>query len=510
MIGILLIVQWVAALEFIQRKDGVLYENRQVFRFASFNVPNLLLTEDRGSKSDTLFGIPICNAYVANPTIDSNGYARGDNCIIPKTDEADLNSDRSWLVPTVLEQEDAILSIKGANGRVIRTYTMGFGNRHHFTSPTGTYEPAFRAMDNAIALAAKHGVRLIIPFINNHNGGDATGPELFGDYTLMCAFRGLKPSAFYTSRTLIDDLKRMISYTLNRVNTVTGVRYGDDPAILAWELGNELGGESGAIPPVAWTLEIATHFKTLAPRTLVMDGTYGFQNLPNRIPKEVMQSRYIDIIGNHYFYGDSDLTRIASHADFVTRNKKVFIVSEFGFGLDLAKKIYTAALNNRKVTGAMIWSFRFHARDGGHYVHQEWNGFFSYHAPGLAYFSGFNDGDDQNMAQTVRGFGLQMQGLSTSTAFPTPAPVRAPAGTISPRNLRWFGSSWAGSYVVSRKVGTGSFQFLANVVDNKPFGIALFSDPVPAGVYSYMIVPVSVDGKQNAQSPLVLGPFQVL
>ena len=45
---------------------------------------------------------------------------------------------------------------------------------------------------------------------------------------------------FFTDRTMIDSYKVPLAELLNRVNTVTGVRYGDDPSILAWETGNEL------------------------------------------------------------------------------------------------------------------------------------------------------------------------------------------------------------------------------------------------------------------------------
>ncbi len=49
--------------------------------------------------------------------------------------------------------------------------------------------------------------------------------------------------------------KLIYTHFLNRINTVTGMRYGDDPTILAWETGNELQHSFiGKLPaPGAWT-----------------------------------------------------------------------------------------------------------------------------------------------------------------------------------------------------------------------------------------------------------------
>jgi len=44
---------------------------------------------------------------------------------------------------------------------------------------------------------------------------------------------------FYSDATIKGWYKQWISHLLNRVNTVTGVRYKDDPTIMMWELGNE-------------------------------------------------------------------------------------------------------------------------------------------------------------------------------------------------------------------------------------------------------------------------------
>ena len=51
----------------------------------------------------------------------------------------------------------------------------------------------------------------------------------------------------------------------------------EDPTILAFETGNELGGTklSRFPPPIAWTTSVANRLKSLAPNTLVMSGSYG-------------------------------------------------------------------------------------------------------------------------------------------------------------------------------------------------------------------------------------------
>jgi hypothetical protein len=59
---------------------------------------------------------------------------------------------------------------------------------------------------------------------------------------------------------------------------------GEDPTILAFETGNELGGSTGTAnpPPIEWTTAVSLYLKELAPNTLVIDGSYGIQsgNLP--------------------------------------------------------------------------------------------------------------------------------------------------------------------------------------------------------------------------------------
>ena len=44
---------------------------------------------------------------------------------------------------------------------------------------------------------------------------------------------------FFSDPTVMKIYQNHLNYTLNRVNTITGVQYKNDPTILAWDLLNE-------------------------------------------------------------------------------------------------------------------------------------------------------------------------------------------------------------------------------------------------------------------------------
>ena len=68
----------------------------------------------------------------------------------------------------------------------------------------------------------------------------------------------------------------------NRVNTFTGVAYKDEPAILAWEIGNELRCSScrGTSKLPDAVRELAAFLRQVAPNQLISDGGDGFDDNP--------------------------------------------------------------------------------------------------------------------------------------------------------------------------------------------------------------------------------------
>lgn len=139
-------------------------------------------------------------------------------------------------------------------------------------------------LDYVVAKAKEEGVRLILPLTNNWSD--------FGGMDQYVAWAGgTHHSDFYTDATIRQWFKDWISHVLERTNTLTGVKYKDDPTIMAWELANEprcVG--SGRFPKdpactvdtlTPWVAEMSAHIKSIDRNHLVGTGDEGFFNRPD-------------------------------------------------------------------------------------------------------------------------------------------------------------------------------------------------------------------------------------
>jgi mannan endo-1,4-beta-mannosidase len=88
---------------------------------------------------------------------------------------------------------------------------------------------------------------------------------------------------FYTQTEANAAFRRYIEMLVNRENGYTGVRYRDDPTIMAWQLGNEPRpgrGESGKRNFgvfVQWVGETADFIRSLDPNHLISTGSEGLK-----------------------------------------------------------------------------------------------------------------------------------------------------------------------------------------------------------------------------------------
>jgi mannan endo-1,4-beta-mannosidase len=134
-------------------------------------------------------------------------------------------------------------------------------------------------LDYVLASARRHGIRLVIPLTNNWN--DFGGMDQYVRWA-----GGSYHDEFYTDPVIRGWYKDWISHVLNRVNTLTGVKYKDDPTVMTWELGNEPRCLSaGAYPRspncttqtlITWADEMTRHIKSIDHHHLASVGDEGF------------------------------------------------------------------------------------------------------------------------------------------------------------------------------------------------------------------------------------------
>ncbi len=443
---------------FVRRDGDVLKDGEHEFRFISFNIPNLHYVED------------------------------------------DMRFEQSmpFRLPDAFEIDDALGAIEQMGGQVVRTYTLAVKKAddppelpRYILGPGQFNEEAFKTLDAVIAAAHRHRVRLIIPFVDQWSWWGGTAE--------LAAFRGKKPDEVWTDPQVIQDFKDIITFVVNRVNTVTGVRYRDDKAILAWETGNELHS------PPAWTKQIVAHIKSLDSQHLVLDGTHREVLLAASL-----EDSNIDLVQTHHYEKDprAMIGHILESAK-MAKGKKPYFVGEFGFLGTEALCAIMDTVQDQKLTGALLWSLRYRTRDGGFYWHHEPAGgdwFKAYHWPG---FSSGEKYDERRLMQFVRERAFAIRGL-TPPPLPKPPPPRLLSVTEGGQ-MTWQGSVGAVSYDVERsEKARGPWTLVgAGISDAQVQYRPLFTDESlqPGQTYHYRVVARNSVGVSKPSN--VVGPVRV-
>jgi len=152
------------------------------------------------------------------------------------------------------------------------------------------------ALDQTLAEADSRGIRVVLTLVNNWD--DYGG---MNRYTLW-RFGSVRHDAFYTDTTIHTWFRELIALLVNRVNTVNGRTYRDDPTIFAWQLANE--ARAGFIAAAAlntWIGEMSAYIKSIDPNHMVstgIEGFYGPRHL-NRNTDWWMPFHGQDFIDNH-------------------------------------------------------------------------------------------------------------------------------------------------------------------------------------------------------------------
>ena len=382
---------------FVTARGDQLFDGDQPLRFLSFNIPNLHLVED----------------------------------------ELPFGQSNAWRWPDRFEIADALESVRQAGGTVTRCYVLSVvrtndppGTPRHVLGPGRFNEEAFRALDLVMQVANEKGVRVIIPFVDNWSW--------WGGIAEYAGFRGRPKEEFWTDPQVMADFEATIRFLLNRRNTLTGVRYADDKAVLCWETGNELQS------PPAWTRTIAAYVKRLDRQHLVMDGYHTTELRP-----ESLAMPEIDIVTTHHYPGGRlSFPELVRANAALARGRKPYVVGEFGF-VDTPDMVATMqAIQETGAAGGLVWSLRYRRREGGFYWHSEPAGgdkYKAYHWPGFASGAGY---DEAGLLAQMQQRAFAIRGLPVPALTSPTAPRLLP--THDAAAISWQGVACATSYQVER------------------------------------------------------------
>jgi mannan endo-1,4-beta-mannosidase len=403
-----------------------------------------------------------------------------------------------WRPTDEFEIADALEAVRQAGGKVVRTYTLSVRTigedpniPRHITGPGQFDEETFKSLDMVLAVANRKGIRIIFPFIDNW--------KWWGGIQAIAAFRGKEAKDFWTDPQLFEDYEKIVEAVVNRTNTVTGVKYRDDKAILAWETGNEL------VCPHEWTAKAAAFIKSLDRNHLVIDG-YHTTNLRD----ESIEDENIDIVTTHHYSRDPAQTVRQIKSNMAkARGKKPYFVGEFGFIPTDAVESVLRAVIDEKTSGALIWSLRYRNRDGGFYWHSEPAGgdlFKAYHWPGFASNAAF---DETGLLALMHKEAYEINGLPAPPPQKPQAPVLLEIDDVSA--ISWQGSAGAQSYTVERSPGKAGPWIVAGTgisdaaVQYRP----LFNDTGAeiGNEYFYRVTAVNSAGMSEPSN--IVGPVNI-
>ncbi|KAJ3268056.1 hypothetical protein HK104_005506, partial [Borealophlyctis nickersoniae] len=115
--------------------------------------------------------------------------------------------------------------------------------------------------------------------------------------------------------------------------------------------------------------------------------------------------------------------QLRADASLASTHNKAFIVGEFGLAsVDVYKRLLDEVVEGKMAAGALLWSLRFHSRDGGFYTHGELDGYYAYHHPGFPpTHPGFAP-DEQSVASLIRSYAAKVNPATIPATIPATVP----------------------------------------------------------------------------------------
>ena len=300
-----------------------------------------------------------------------------------------LNVLRTWAFLDCGPAEPGATPANAKDGVFFHYWNSNTGRPDFNDGPNG-----FERLDRTIAWAEQYGIRLILPFVNYWDD--------FGGLDQYLNWFGLTGrDQFYCSPDTKRAYRDYVEHVVTRVNTRTGRRYFDEPAILAWELANEPRsiGPNGTDTLIDWVDEMSAYVKSLDPNHLVGVGDEGYFHRKSTWGHKLYNGSFgvdcerilglanIDFGTCHlypHFAGREDAVAFGSrwireHIEAGQRANKPMLIEEYGYKIEgtdsrtgftqrnAAFQTWLNATLESGGAGALVWMIASAMSDGNRY-----------------------------------------------------------------------------------------------------------------------------------------------
>lgn len=279
------------------------------------------------------------------------------------------------------EIDETFRTAQEAGAKVIRFWVFGEGFEGSIQPEPGIYnQEKLKVIDFIFETARKYNIKLI-PTLSNY-WSDYGGIPQYVKWAGLPANSNSDIDIFYTNDRTISLYKSFVSTIVDRTNTISKIRYKDDPVVFGWDLMNEPRSSSGqkSLVVAGWISDMTSYVKSLDNDHIVLAGSEGSllgSNLTagsSPFFHELAGFDYTSVTTGHLYIYNPSSFNIDQLKDTISNwswksdlYQKPFILEEIGFSKSLAatngierdilyKNLFDFASVN-DVDGILLWNW---------------------------------------------------------------------------------------------------------------------------------------------------------